>query len=273
MKTKDLALAIPTYTHFALKQLVEKNIIKHVISQNCDGLHLRSGLSIEKLSEIHGNMFVEVCENCKKVYWRDFDITEQTSLRHHSTGRFCVDCIKLDDKNLDFKLIDTIVHFGEKGYLDYPLNWEGAVENVNQTDLIICLGSSLKVLKNYTCLWPKKMVTNKKKKVNLVVVNLQWTSKDSQASIKINAKCDQVMEKLMNKLNINVDKYDKNEDRLKELYTPLREEEKLTCNRYQLFSINDDLKMKEDAGSANQLTNEIVCGWYGKGAQYFKKSK
>lgn len=110
-------------------------------------------------------MFVEVCLNCSKVFYRDFDVTEKTGLRKHKTGRFCSDCVELDDKSIDCELIDTIVHFGEKGYLKYPLNWQGAIDSVNNADLIICLGSSLKVLKNYLVLWPKK--------VKIVVVNLQ----------------------------------------------------------------------------------------------------
>ena len=58
--------AKPTLTHMALLALVEAGKVKHIVSQNVDGLHLKSGLSRENLSELHGNMFMEKCEKCGK---------------------------------------------------------------------------------------------------------------------------------------------------------------------------------------------------------------
>ena len=229
INTPDFAMVKPTYTHMVINEMVNKNIIKHIISQNCDGLHLRSCLyDRSKLSELHGNCFIEYCLNCNKEYIRLFDVTQNSKFRRHNTGRFCDTC-KLE-------LNDTIIHFGEKLKSHFPYNLDCAETAVKSADLIICIGSSLKVLKHYKWLWPNKRKQNHK----LFIINNQWTPKDKLADIKINGFCDKVFEKVVFHLNksfhldLKCSEYDKSLDPLVKLATllndPIENEPSNTAN-------------------------------------------
>ncbi|GIY29747.1 NAD-dependent protein deacetylase sirtuin-7 [Caerostris extrusa] len=229
---KDLSLAEPTFTHMTIKQLHDEGLISHVVSQNCDGLHLRSGLPRKALSELHGNMFIEVCPKCKplKQYVRLFDVTERTGLHRHATGRFCKKC--------KTELKDTIVHFGEKGTLQWPMNWKGAAKAALKADVILCLGTSLKVLRRYPGLWRTNEPLEKRPK--LFIVNLQWTPKDSQATLKIHGKCDEVMKLVTSYLKIEVQKYEKENDPIFKIATTLLPYEISTTTRLHLTKITID---------------------------------
>lgn len=54
----------PTYTHEAIVKLMDMGLIKFLISQNTDGLHVLSGVGTDQISELHGNAFMELCEKC-----------------------------------------------------------------------------------------------------------------------------------------------------------------------------------------------------------------
>ncbi len=57
-----------------LVALLHTGKLQHIVSQNVDGLHLRSGIPRSRLAELHGNCFAERCTKCKREYIRDFEM-------------------------------------------------------------------------------------------------------------------------------------------------------------------------------------------------------
>ena len=79
----------PTYTHEALHKLLQMGLVKHIISQNGDGLHLLSGIPPENLSELHGNVFIEKCEKCGQRYERPYYVMDDyASLYYEEISEF-----------------------------------------------------------------------------------------------------------------------------------------------------------------------------------------
>jgi NAD-dependent SIR2 family protein deacetylase len=59
--------------------LVQTGLVKHVVTQNVDGLHRESGVPEGKLTELHGNGRKERCEECGREYLREYPTWSVTS--------------------------------------------------------------------------------------------------------------------------------------------------------------------------------------------------
>jgi len=166
----------PTLAHMCIQQLVSSNIVQYVISQNCDNLHLQSGIPKSKLAELHGNSFVETCGACGVDVARDFIIAQPRIVNMNEVRTIessSSSCSSNDDSDRDseasskrkssddeLKTVDeskftgrqcekcggelqhTIINFGEKVE---GREWKQALPHAKKADLMIVLGSSLKV--------------------------------------------------------------------------------------------------------------------------------
>lgn len=59
-----------------MEQLIASDRIQYIVTQNCDSLERKAGIDPSKLSELHGNVFVEYCERCMREYVRDYCVDE-----------------------------------------------------------------------------------------------------------------------------------------------------------------------------------------------------
>ncbi|KFO92850.1 NAD-dependent protein deacetylase sirtuin-6, partial [Buceros rhinoceros silvestris] len=188
--------ARPSKTHMALLGLQRVGILKFLVSQNVDGLHVRSGFPRDKLAELHGNMFVEECVKCGKyVSPKPGEGVSGRGLcgcpqgRNHGGPAHCGPCV-------GGKLRDTILDW-EDSLPDRDLML--ADEACRKADLSVTLGTSLQIKPSGNL----PLIT-KKRGGKLVIVNLQATKHDRQADLRIHAYVDDVMTKLMKHLGLEV---------------------------------------------------------------------
>ncbi|XP_070800780.1 NAD-dependent protein deacylase sirtuin-6 isoform X3 [Pituophis catenifer annectens] len=156
--------ARPSKTHMALLELHRVGILHFLVSQNIDGLHVRSGFPRDKLAELHGNMFVEECMKCGKQYVRD---TVVGTMGLKPTGRLCDVSKHRGLRSCRGKLMDTILDW-EDSLPDRDLNL--ASEASRRASLSITLGTSLQIKPSGDL-----PLLTKKKGGKLVIVNLQPT--------------------------------------------------------------------------------------------------
>ena len=187
----DTSYAQPTLTHMSLVSLFTRDLIRNVITTNIDGLHRKSGFPNAYVVELQGDPYIERCTRCGHIFVRDFHVAETLGSKFkrpkgsHLTGRKCrmEDCAK-------GMLEDLLVNEGEA---IAPEVFSDASSMVLESDLVICIGSSLREQ-------PLRALLKKARQspgTEIVIVNLMRTPLDHLADLRIFGDSDEVISLLL----------------------------------------------------------------------------
>lgn len=182
---------------------MEKGYISYIVSQNIDGLHLRSAIKRSQISELHGNMFIEECNKCKNQFIRSSPVP---TVGKKSVGNSC----RNKSRPCRGQLFDNILDWEH----DLPED-DLYLANLWSTiaDLNLCLGTTLQILPSGNL--PLK---NKRHGGKVVICNLQPTKNDKKADLLIHTYVDSIFERVLKRLGIEeIPEYDKNSDPVKNL--------------------------------------------------------
>ena len=157
--------------------------------------------AIESIAKIAEKITLEVIRSAFKLMYylhsyveEDFRAvaTYEKTVTDHRTGRKCAVCNGV--------LLDTIVNFGEFLPTE-PL--ERAKDHSKKADLCLVLGSSLTIPPASTI--PEAV--GKRKSAKLAICNLQTTPLDPLSDLRIYAKADDLMIRVMEKLNFPIPEF------------------------------------------------------------------
>lgn len=123
----------PTYTHYMLRLLHDKGLLKRHYTQNIDMLEDKAGLPEEKVIYAHGNFKTGHCLACRRQY--DFEWMRELVLADKIP--------KCEQANCGATVKPDIVFFGES----LPARFANNVEpDFSSADLLLIFGTSLVVM-------------------------------------------------------------------------------------------------------------------------------
>jgi len=176
--------------------------VQFIITQNIDGLHLRSGVPRRALAELHGNMFLDQCDKCKRMFVRH---SPAPTVGQKFVGTDCPS-VRSNGRNCRGKLKDFVLDWEhELPETDLSLSDSHSV----LADLSIVMGSTLQIIP------AGNMPTYAKKyheEGRLVICNLQPTKQDKKADLNIHTYVDDVMRAVMKNLDLEIPDYDRIRD-------------------------------------------------------------
>ena len=171
----------PNIGHAFVEKIIRLQKNNFLITQNIDGLHQKSGISKNKIIEIHGSAIEAACLECE---------AKQNILDFHDAIKSKIPLPKCSVCGGVVKV--ATISFGQ------PMNeidMIHASKIVEESDLMIVMGSSLKVLPAGKL--PNLAIQSGSK---LIILNREKTRYDSSADIVINDELHKICSKLIEEL-------------------------------------------------------------------------
>ncbi|XP_954242.1 sir2-like histone deacetylase, putative [Theileria annulata] len=190
-KIVEFILALPSESHLCLLELLRRKKIRYIITQNVDGLHAVSGIPFDKLSELHGNVFVQRCLFCHKRYQRNY---VSPTISFKPTGDLCGLCT--------FPPLNVLT--------DVVLDWFDCYEQYYEetsklksesSDLHVVMGSSLHI--EPACHYASNDY-HRKYDSPLIIINYQSTKLDPECDLIIHEDINKICTNLLKKFNLKV---------------------------------------------------------------------
>ena len=100
--------AEPNPAHYTLARLEKEGKLKAIITQNIDGLHKKAGS--KNILELHGSVYRNYCEICKKEYNLDF-ILESEGIPHCTCGGIIKPDVVLYEEALDMNILNKSAQY------------------------------------------------------------------------------------------------------------------------------------------------------------------
>jgi NAD+-dependent protein deacetylase sirtuin 6 len=196
--------AVPTLGHMALVGLMRARLVHYVVSQNIDGLHLRSGVPRSQLSELHGNMMLERCDACGLEVHRTIDVG---GVGLKPTGRACPRprCgSRLRDALLDWEDGLPEPDFGRALAEAAKCRRPWGEKERGGGGLALCLGTSMQMS-------PARELPLDPPAGRVALVNLQPTEMDDECHLVVRARIDDVLYGVVKALGLRVPEYERRE--------------------------------------------------------------
>jgi len=166
--------AKPNRGHEAIVELEKRGQLTAIVTQNVDGLHQAAGNSPDRVIEVHGSIHKTVCWECgdKRPM---LDVLERVRAGEVDPPcELCGGILKSDTISFGQNLVPEVI--------------QSAIEAVNQSDLMIAVGSTLSV-------FPAASLVPQARQIGapVIIVNGQETAMDDRANVLVRGLIGEVL--------------------------------------------------------------------------------